>query len=261
MLTNDQIFAIKARLGAAYLWTDVQLDTDVASTTYMLVKLSLFNNDQLSLIPFEIARPYTLDETTNNGVYLGYDVDGVTEAPNAQTDPVELFGSTVDPDIRITKESVTVKAKLIFNNDQYIKKIFYPPGFRSGSLFTFGGEPNFIKHNLLVILPNTLSRQQYDPNITCDSYDEIFECHLYERGYFSPATFVSGKVFSPLDITFTGLSALQPNGCTTAAGTRLCKIWWVKINNDGENILVDPEHPELDPADESIISQFMGSAW
>lgn len=260
MLSNSQIFELKARIGTAYMHTDVQLDTDPTSSTYMLVKLSLSDNDPLTLIPFDVARPYALP-TLTNGIYLGYDIDGVTETPNLSNDPVGLFGSTVDPDVRIQKESISVKAKLMFNNDQMIKKLFYPPGFRSGSLFTFGGDPNYIKHNLLLIYTNIFRPQEVNPNSTCDSFDDVFECHLYERGYFVPSTFISGKIFNPLDMTYIGLSALDANGCTTAAGSRLCKIWWVKIQNDGTNILVDPEHPELDPADESIISQMLGSAW
>lgn len=212
------IFDAHARVGPAYLW----LAPPVNSTTG-LVDLSLTGNDNNDLIPDGIPRP------TSGGLFLGYDEQGVVEAPQVSYEVVPIAGSTVPFNVKIKEEKTTVKAKLLFNNDVNIVSLFRTQSL-TGSLywFTYGGATDVVMYPLLLILTNYLNDQDY------------VECHYYYRGYFDPASTSSGRLFSGLDMSYTAIAGLDANGCLLPAGARIMKGWYVRVDYDGTNTLIAP---------------------
>lgn len=212
-----KIFEERARVGPAYLWLAPPLNP-----TTGLVDLALSGNDPNDVVPVGVPRP------VSGGTYLGYDEQGVTETPVLAFEPVLLLGGTIPVDVRVKEEKASVKARLIFNNDIPIVSLLRPPG-NNVSLFQFsyGGKTKVPIYPLLVILTNALNEQDY------------VECHYYFRGYFDPATTVSGKLFTGLDMSFNALAGLNGN-CLLPEGSRIMRGWFVRVDLNGTNTLVAP---------------------
>ena len=222
----NKTFVTECRVGPAYLWVNPPLYHNLTNPNDPFnnkVLLSVDGNDPNNIIPLGIPRP------VSGGLFLGYDEDGITEQPQLSYENIPIAGSTIPYNVRIKEESLTVKAKLLFNDDKNILKILRPPlGVDSVYGFTFGGRTEVSLYPLLLILTNTIADKNY------------VECHLYWRGYFEPTQTISGKVFNGLDMTYHAISGLDANGCLLPAGSRIVNAWYVRVCFDGTNILIDP---------------------
>ena len=221
----QDIFTVKSRWGAAYLWVAPPLNSDGRIT------LAREGNDIDSVLP-----PY-IPRTAYGGKFLGYDIGGIIEKPVVSYDKVPVFGSTIPRTVRVKEEQTDVTTKLAFNNDVGIRMFFFPTGNFDSMGFSYGGSTYVNLWPLLVILIN-----ENDP--------ETIECHYYHAGYFEPSQMVSGQLFSPIDMVYHTVAGTVISGdsvCLLPAGRRTMVGWWVKVDFDGNNINIDPYGNEIVP--------------
>lgn len=246
MLTPDQVRETYVKYGPIWLWLSPRVDTTPGSSSFGRVKLARSGNDPLGLLPNRVARPAQMIPNSYNGTYLGYVDDGVTEKFSLQYEPVPVAQSIIPYGVRISKDESTITARLALNNIPYIRNIFLPPGNRGNATFSWGGETSVPLFSLLLIIQNY-----------SDPTDEIYECHLYNRGYFEPSQLVYGRQFNYLEMTYHSISALDGDtGCLLPPGSRTASGWYTRVGTDGVNSLVMPENPSMDLNQDSLAAIF-----
>ncbi len=223
--TTQEIFEERSRWGPALMWVAPPRNADGTVT------LAREGNDPDYLLPPFAPRP------ASGGFFLGYDIDGISEKPLVTYEEVPIVGSTIPRTVRVKEESVTVSAKLIFNNDPTVRPFFLPTGLTNATGYTYGGLTTVNQWPLLVVIYNF-------------NNPELIECHYYHNGYFEPTETIHGKLFSPINMVYHGLAGTQyesdtGNTCLLPAGQRLVKTWYVYVDFDGTNILVDSRGNEI----------------
>lgn len=160
--------------------------------------------------------------------------ENLIEGCTADAVPKKQSTSSVPHRWTITNDQADVTGKIIYSLNPILNEYFElgnknQPGSK---VFIYGG---FTEREHLSIL---IIRHCFDH---IPQLKNVVKCKFYQRGIIMPAVVDSSSLgFSTVDFTFKPAIQYKENGDCEDVGSQLYYKWYVKLNNDGTNTLLDP---------------------
>lgn len=209
MLTLQDKFDAWARVGAVFHYL-------VFGPAIVNDKVALVTDDDpMGMVPYDSPRP------ESNFVFMGLEIGSDEMDPQAQTETRRSQGSPIDTYVK-AREPV-IRARLLFNNYEEVKKRLRPQGLHIGNEYYWGSGMNTVKTALLRVITNGSGNPTRRLVVECQLFFRVAIEEVIEKG----GTLTEHE---PLDVRFHVLRGEKPGepGCYRTAPRDMCHGWWVR---------------------------------